>query len=140
MKNNFKITLLLIPLAFLAAFLVMQAPALAQTVKPPTLIPAEDVTIGGSGDACIGMAEMIRTGNIHLRNIPCFVKYFTQVLVGLAGTLAVIFVMVGGYRYIIGRDEDKEAAKKTITFALIGLAVSLLAWVIIDIVLQVTTE
>ena len=48
--------------------------------------------------------------------------------------------MVGGYRYTIGSDEQKDVAKKTITYALIGLAVSLLAWIMVDIVLQFATE
>jgi hypothetical protein len=48
--------------------------------------------------------------------------------------------MVGGYKYVIMSDESKEKAKKTITYALIGLAVSLLAWVLIDLVIQVATE
>jgi len=109
-------------------------------VEPPTLLPTTDTSTGGYGDACIGLATMIQTGNIHLRNIPCFIKYITETIIGIAGSLAVIFVMIGGYRYVIGKDEDKDAAKKTITYALIGLAISLLAWVIIDLVLQAATE
>lgn len=124
---------------FFSVFLV-HSPVFAQTnYNPPSLLPSEDTDIGGRGDACIGLSTMIKTGEIHLRNIPCFIKYFTQTLIGLAGSLAVLFVMIGGYRYVIG-GEDKEKAKKTITYALIGLAVSLLAWVIIDLVLQVATE
>ncbi len=107
---------------------------------PPTLLPGQDVDIGGTGGACMGLATMIQTGNIHLRNLPCFVKFFTQTLVGVAGSLAVIFVMIGGYRYVVDSDENKDKAKKTITYALIGLAISLLAWVIIDLVLQIATE
>lgn len=106
----------------------------------PTLLPAENENLGGTGDVCIGLADMIRSGNMHLRNLPCFIKYFSQTLIGVAGSLAVIFVMVGGYKYVLGKDEDKESAKKTITYALIGLAVTLLAWVLIDLVLQVATE
>ena len=114
---------------------------LAQTsFDIPTLIPAQNENLGGEGDACIGLADMIRSGNIHLRNIPCFIKYFSQVLITVAGSLSVLFVMIGGYTYVLGKDESKDKAKKTITYALIGLAVSLLAWIIVDIVLQVATE
>ncbi len=123
---------------FIAVFLVA-GEAFAQ-VGPPTLLPAEDADIGGKGDVCIGLGQMIRTGDIHLKNIPCFIKWFTQVLISLAGSIAVIFVMVGGYRYVIGSDDNKAEAKKTITYALIGLAVTLLAWIIIDLVLQLATE
>jgi len=129
----------LIPTFFVMLFFRVSQ-VFAQIVQPPTFLPAEEITITGRGDVCIGLANMIRTGNIQLRNIPCFIAFFTQTLVGISGTLAVIFVMVGGYRYVIGRDEEKDAAKKTITYALIGLAVSLLAWIIVNLVLQLITE
>lgn len=111
--------------------------ALAQDF--PTILPSDDINVGGASDECVGLATMIQTGDIHLRNIPCFVKYISQTLVTIAGTLAVIFVMIGGYRYVIGSDDQKDTAKKTITYALIGLAVTLLAWVIIDLALQAAT-
>jgi hypothetical protein len=115
--------------------------ALAQTnYYPPSVLPGENTNIGGYGDACIGLANMIRTGQISLRQIPCFIKFFSQTLIAIAGSVAVIFVMVGGYRYVLGGDVAKDDAKKTITYALIGLAVSLLAWIMVDIVLQLATE
>ncbi len=123
----------------LVLLFVMDSSALAQ-FSPPTLLPTEDANIGGRGDVCQGLATMIKSGKIGTRNLPCFVKFFTQTLIGIAGSLAVVFVMIGGYKYVIPGDEKKDEAKKTITYALIGLAVSLLAWVIIDLVLQITTE
>jgi len=49
--------------------------------------------------------------------------------------------MIGGWKYaILDGPDDKGEAKKTIISALIGLAVSMLAWVIVDIVLQLATE
>lgn len=132
-------TLMLTVLVLSTLFMVPTA--LSQTnFSPPSLLPAEDVDIGGRGDACIGLATMIRTGNIHLRNIPCFVKFFTQTLIAVAGSLSVIFVMLGGYMYIVGNDEIKTKGKKTIIYALVGLVVSLAAWIIVDLVLQVATE
>ncbi len=121
--------------------LFLGMPVLAQTsFDIPTLLPAQNENLGGTGDICIGLADMIRSGNIHLRNLPCFIKFFSQTLIGIAGSLSVIFVMVGGYWYVMGKDADKDSAKKTITYALIGLAVALLAWIITDLALQVATE
>ncbi len=115
--------------------------AMAQTsFDIPTLLPGQNENLGGEGDACIGLADMIRTGNVHLRNLPCFIKYFSQTLIGMAGSLAVVFIMIGGYRYVMSGEHGKDEAKKTITYALVGLAVSLLAWILVDIVLQVITE
>jgi len=120
--------------------LAVSPAALAQTFAPPTALPAENVNIGGRGDVCIGLADMIRSGNIHLRNLPCFVKYFTQTLIALGGTLAVIMVMWGGYQMIVMGEEKKDAAKKTIRNALLGLAVALLAWIIVDLAVRFATE
>ena len=107
---------------------------------PPSALPSENENIGGSQDYCVGLADKIRTGDIHLWNIPCFVKYFTQTLIGVAGTISVIFVMIGGFRYIVFGDEDKAKAKDTIFHALIGLGISLLAWIIVDLAIRFATE
>lgn len=114
--------------------------ASAQTFTPPTVLPAENVNLGGSGSYCIGLADMIRTGNIHLWNIPCFIKYFTQTLIALGGSLSVLYVMIGGYTYIVMGEEKKSEAKSTITHALIGLAVTLMAWILVDLALRFVTE
>lgn len=124
---------------FVAVFINIPL-SFAQDFLPPSLLPGDQDVIEGYGGRCVGLADAIRTGDISLRQLPCFVAYFSQVLIGLAGTLAVIFVMIGGYRYVIGNPDEKDKAKKTITYALIGLAVTLLAWILVDIVLQFMTE
>jgi len=143
MKNPAKIKVLaqtLLAGFFLALFLSVPLTFAQTNFSPPTLLPGENADLGGYGDACIGLADSIRSGQIHLRQIPCFIKYFAKTLIAIAGSLSVIFVMIGGYKYVLPTEEDKASAKKTITYALIGLAVSLLAWVLVDIVLQVITE
>jgi len=127
----------------IAVFCISLAPlALAQSnYNPPSILPGDNSNIGGYGDVCIGLAGMIREGTITLRQIPCFVKFFSQTLIALAGSLSVIFVMIGGYRYSLeGSDDSRAEAKRTITYALLGLAVSLLAWILVDIVLQLATD
>jgi len=122
--------------------LILDLPlALAQSnFRPPTLLPGENTNLGGYGDACIGLANLIRTGDITLRQLPCFIKFFSQTLIAIAGSLSVIFIMVGGYRYTLFSADGKEEAKKTITYAVVGLVVSLMAWVLVDTVLRFATE
>ncbi len=142
MKKKYKVFGLLFSILMLAGLFVLDIipHALAQSgFAPPSVIPGENADIGGYGDACIGLANMIRTGDLSLRQIPCFIKYFSQTLIAIAGSVSVIFVMIGGYRYTLS-DEANEEAKKTITYALVGLAVSLLAWIMVDVVLQLATE
>jgi hypothetical protein len=56
-------------------------------------------------------------------------------LLVLAGSLAVIFLIVGGIRYIIssGSPDGIEKAKKTITYAIIGIIVIILSYIIVAI-------
>lgn len=55
----------------------------------------------------------------------------------IASILSVVFVMIGGYKYMTsnGNATNTKSAKDTITYALIGLAVSILAQVMVGFVL-----
>lgn len=70
-------------------------------------------------------------------------KDFGQLLRGVvkvglqfAGAIAVIFLVVGGYQYVVsrGNEEAMEKAKKTITSAVIGIIIISLAFAIVQIV------
>lgn len=55
----------------------------------------------------------------------------------LAGIIAVIMIIIGGYWYVLsaGDPQKVEKAKKTIIYSVIGLVISLSAWAIIGFVL-----
>lgn len=57
-------------------------------------------------------------------------------LIAIVGGLAIVFLILGGIRYIIAGGDPKatDAAKHQITSALIGLVIALLAVVIVIIV------
>lgn len=139
--RNFLFRFLKVSLLLGLFFVFLMPVAFAQNnFNPPTVLPGDNANIGGYGDACINLAAMIRQGTITLRQVPCFIQYFSELLIRVAGTISVIFIMIGGYRYVVGSENAKDEAKRTITSALIGLAVSLLAWILVDIVLQFATE
>ena len=82
----------------------------------------------------------VNTGRITLAMIPYFITYFSNFLLGMAGLIAVLFVVLGGYRYVIGGlTEDKEKGKQTIMHALMGFGLSLLAWAIVNVVIGAVT-
>ncbi len=91
------------------------------------------------GNGVLPKQSCINDGSCGLQDIPFFIYYFVNFLIGIAGTLAVLMLMYGGYQYIVGGivEDQKAKAKKTITYAVAGLIVSSLAWVIIN-VLQTT--
>lgn len=62
-----------------------------------------------------------------------------NILLGLIASVSVIFIMIGGFRLAFsqGKTEAIEAGKKTITWAIAGLVIALLAFAIVRIVLNI---
>jgi cytochrome bd-type quinol oxidase subunit 2 len=60
-----------------------------------------------------------------------------NIFLGLLGLLAVIIVMIGGFKWMTaqGSDDKVKDAKKTIQYGVIGLAIILLAYVIVRLVM-----
>lgn len=84
-------------------------------------------------NAALGCA--IKAGRLHLWMLPYFISYIANFFIGIAGIISVLFVVLGGFWYMTGGlTDDKEKGKKTITYALIGLAITMLAWLIVNVV------
>jgi hypothetical protein len=95
-------------------------------------------SLEGVRDSILGCA--IKSGRISLAMIPYFVTYLVNFLLGMAGSISVLFVVLGGYRYVLGGlTEDKEKGKQTIMYALMGFGLSILAWAIVNIVIGAVT-
>lgn len=65
-----------------------------------------------------------------------------NILSVLVGTVAVIMIIIGGFRYVSsgGKQESVTSAKNTILYAIIGLVVVALAQLIVHFVLRNTTS
>jgi hypothetical protein len=74
--------------------------------------------------------------------IDNFIKSIIQALAGIAGLVATGYFVVGGFSYITssGNPQKLEKAKRTITFSGIGLAITIGAFVISDIVSSLATK
>lgn len=82
------------------------------------------------------LACAIRTGDIHFWMIPLYVNYVLEFLIGLAGLIAVLMVVIGGYYYIYGAiTDDKEKGKTIITYALGGFMLVLSSWFLVNLLL-----
>ena len=59
-------------------------------------------------------------------------------LLYLLGAVAVIMLIIGGFRYVVsgGNSSAVEAAKNTILYAIVGIVVAFLAWAAVDFVVQ----
>jgi hypothetical protein len=73
---------------------------------------------------------------------------FTNLLINMvdialfaAGALSVIFIIVGGFRYVVSAGNPKEVAqaKATITYAVVGLVIAILAIIIVKFVSGIFT-
>lgn len=75
-------------------------------------------------------------------DVPSLIAVVIRILLMVGGAIAVLFVIMGGYMYITsgGNEEQAEKGKNTLTNAIIGVVIILLAWVIVNVVVnQVTT-
>jgi hypothetical protein len=74
--------------------------------------------------------------------IDSFLQSVIQALAGLAGLIATGFFVLGGFRYITssGNPEHLERAKRTIMFSATGLAITIAAFVLSNIVTGLATS
>lgn len=71
-----------------------------------------------------------------------FIRNIIKVLAGLAGLVATGFFVSGGFGYITssGNPEHLDRAKKTLLYSAIGLAVTIGAFVLSNIVTELATN
>lgn len=72
----------------------------------------------------------------NLTTVPELAGKITSALVYLIGALSIIMIVVGGIRYVISNGDPKKVAdaKNTITYAIVGIIVALLAYAIVKFV------
>lgn len=70
------------------------------------------------------------------------IENVTNWVLGIAGSLAVLFIIISGIRYITsaGNQAQHEAAKKNLTSAIIGLVIVLISFVIVQVISRVLTN
>lgn len=103
---------------------------------PTSLIPKEEITSEKPyNDPENELARSFQTGQFEIWQLGDYAIYLIELLIFFAGGISVLFIVVGGYEYMIGGvTEDKEAGKKTIGYAVTGFVISLLAWTIVEFV------
>lgn len=71
-------------------------------------------------------------------DLPTFIQTVINAVLVIAGVVAVIFLIVGGYRYITsaGNAESAEAGRTTVLNAIIGLVIIFAAFLIVNFVVD----
>lgn len=111
--------------------IVPVAMAQPSSLNPGTAECFEIFTNGGLGQPGIGWIC-----------VQQYVSNLTFVVIAMAATISLIMLMINGFRYMVGPaipGGSSDQAKKGITMALVGLVVSLLAYVIIDTIVSSVT-
>ncbi len=81
-------------------------------------------------------APDIESSFIFAKLIPFVIRY----ILGLEAALAVIALIIGGYQFITsyGNQERRQAAIKTVQYAVIGLIVAIVAFGIVTVITSFT--
>ncbi len=76
------------------------------------------------------------TGLPEDSNISNFILRIINILLAIVGLIAVLFLIIGGFRYITagGNEETAESGKKTIINAIIGIIIVILSFVIVRVI------
>ncbi len=91
---------------------------------------------GGFG-SLFGSSRLQSSGSLSQ-----FILEIIRIMLFFAGIIAVVFVIIGGYMYITsqGNEEQAEKGQKTLTNALIGVVVTILSYVIVNVVANLVTR
>lgn len=79
-------------------------------------------------------------GIATISNLSCIFGNLTTVLLGLAGIVLFVLLLSGGFKYITSGGDPKavEGAQKTITYAIGGLILILLSYLILVLIKTIT--
>lgn len=106
------------------------------TCTPLEAAGGTDAPTGGS-TACNG-ATICLSGLPHTGADESLISSILRIVIGITAAVSVLFIAIGGVRYIISQGEPQAVtrAKSTIVYALIGLVVAIIAQAIVTFVIN----
>ena len=105
------------------------------TVAALSLLPQVSQAACSGGKGLDAGASCGKTNNLELLSS---IRVVTNTLLFIVGIAAVIVIVIGGLRYIVSGGDPKgtAGAKDSILYAVVGLVVALLAFAIVNFVLN----
>jgi hypothetical protein len=134
-----KLKLMLLSLSYAFALLLpaaVAAPAYAQ--QPPLTNDIQKHLCNGSNlDLSNSNCDNTNAG----KSVTDEIKNIINILSVLIGAIAVVMIIVGGFRFVTssGNAENTKSARQTIIYAVVGLVVVALAQIIVHFVLNSVT-
>lgn len=129
MKEKFTARVGVVTAALLAAFMI-SAPVNVSAATNSALM-ANAANQVQSGVNQVG-------GDDNTTQLPEFITSIINVMLYIIGSIAVLMIIIGGIRYVTsnGDQANVKAAKDTIFYAVIGLILAVLAYAIVNFVIQ----
>lgn len=125
--NKISVSLLLVPALTLGL-------SFAMTPVAGAACNSADLTLNGGANCAqgSGVATSLFDGNDSL-----FTKV-VNIMLFLVGAIAVIMLIYGGIRYVTsgGAQDQVTAAKSTIMYAIVGIVVAILAYAVVNFVVN----
>ena len=79
----------------------------------------------------------LRNWDVHVWDIPVIIKWAIDFFITIAGTVAIIFIIIWAYKILLGSlEQDKTKWKDTIIMAIGWFALASLAWFIIKVLID----
>lgn len=84
--------------------------------------------------------KCVNSGAASLQCIPAVFKNIITAALLFAGVAALFFIIFSGIKFILSRGDAKkvQSARETLTYAIIGLIVILLSFLIVNIISYIT--
>lgn len=130
MKHFTKIALVATVVAFAGAWLAVPAGALDQSAY---------IVASTAEEAKAGVDAI---GGESTTDLPTFIKTVINLLLFIIGVIAVIYVIIGGIKYVTSNGDAAavKSAKDTILYAIIGIVVAVMAYAIVNWIINALIE
>jgi hypothetical protein len=91
-----------------------------------------------NGDSC--WTDCVEDEVATIQCIECIFKNFLNIATTLAGLAVFIMFLAGGFKYLTSAGDPKgtESAKSTLTYAVLGLVLVIVAWFILQFIKEFT--
>jgi uncharacterized membrane protein len=114
--------------------------SLSSRVKTIAASAGASLTLASTAKAAnpdVSQGAQSAQGSLSGTPLTTQIANITNTLLIVIGVVAVIMLIVGGFRYIFSQGDEKQVkgAKDTILFSIIGIVVALLAYAIVNFVL-----
>lgn len=102
----------------------------------PTSVQAQTVNWQSEGSVCVYNGSDVAT----IQGFQCLIGNILMIFVTLIGIVGFVMMIFAAFRMMISGGDSKgmDSARKTMTYAVIGLVVALSAYFIVNIISQFT--